>query len=80
MDFNKYRRLRGLPLIPCDYCPRLDPITLPRPFGNGRVQEDDPYHVVNIDTCHGITYNACWDCWRRGGRWRAKIRTQLFNC
>lgn len=61
----------------CDLCAGLAPDELPRPYGWGRVAEGDRERIVACEFAHGVAWLVCQDCWRRGGRWRARRLANL---
>ena len=56
----------------CTYCTGMNVDDLQKPYGFGRVIDNNSEHIHIIEQYDGKLYYCCHDCYRRGGRWRAK--------
>ena len=56
----------------CTYCTGMNVDDLQKPYGCGRVIDNNPEHIHIIEQYDGKLYYCCHDFYRRGGRWRAK--------
>ena len=67
--------------LSCSYCTGFKTGKFPVPHGHGRVVDGDPQNIVSEDETADengvVTWLCCQDCWRRGGRWRARMRAAL---
>lgn len=64
----------------CNYCTGQDPELLPRPYGYGRFVANNPENIRDTEVHDGREWRHCHDCYRRGARWRAKIRQEFSSC
>ena len=71
------REAEWLPRPSCAYCTGFKTGKFPVPFGHGQVVDGDPTNIAGEDEDASGVWRCCQDCWRRGSRWRAKMRAAL---
>lgn len=67
-----------MPVETCSYCAVMPRDDMPRPYGRDGM-DGEPQTIFKRELYDGEAWLCCKPCYRRGGRWRAEIRTAKAN-